>query len=149
MSNNFIICTLKNFLFCLYSNFKFQLYIHYINDYYWNLKFFLKCVTSLGGGGGGVRDLWQFVTGGRGGSKIAKNSVTSFMDGPFEGDSFDSACICRIFEVVVPLESDNPGMVREVHMPGRVLVCTGVLVERLQRCYVKRYCRIAITLPYM
>ena len=44
----------------------------------------------LGGGGqrnvwrhlgGGVRDLWQFVTGG-GGSKIAKNSVTSFMDGP-------------------------------------------------------------------
>ena len=57
--------------------------------YYWKLNFFLKCVTSFRGGGqrfnvwrhlgGGVRDLWQFVTGG---SKIAKNSVTSFMDGP-------------------------------------------------------------------
>ena len=98
MSINFIILYIKEFLkFCLFSNFKF----HISTIYYWKLNFFLKCVTSFRGGGsekcgtsfrgggqrnvwrhlGGVRDLWQFVTGG-GGSKIAKNSVTSFMDGP-------------------------------------------------------------------
>ena len=33
-------------------------------------------------GGGGVQDLWQFVTAG-GGSKIIKKSVTYFMDGPY------------------------------------------------------------------
>ena len=32
---------------------------------------------------GGFRDVWQSVTEGRGGSKLAKNSVTYFMDGPF------------------------------------------------------------------
>ena len=73
-----------SFCYLLVLNFvclaTFQLYLHYINDYYWNFKIFLKSVTSFRGGG------QRFVTvcdrGEVGGSKIAKNSVTSFMDGP-------------------------------------------------------------------
>ena len=85
-------------------------------------------------------------------TRIASDTGSMLIKDPFEGDFFDSACICRIFEVVVPLESDMryPWYgIHEVHMPGRVLVCTGVLVERLQCCYVRRYCRNVITLPYM
>ena len=64
------------------------------------------------------------------------NRISLLIKEPFEGASFDSVCVCRNFEVVVPLESNIPGMAHDVHEPGRVLVCTEVLVECLQRCYV-------------
>ena len=79
-------------------------------------------------------------------TRIASDTGSMLIKEPFEGASFDSACICRIFEVVVPLESDIPGIVHDVHEPGRVFVCTDVLVECLQRCYVRRDCWNAIAL---
>ena len=89
MSNNAITLYIKNFyirLFLILATF--QSYLHY-NDCYWNFKNFLKYVTSFRGS----RDLWQFVTGE--GSKIAKNSVTSFMDGPLTLHGESKKCFVR------------------------------------------------------
>ena len=50
-----------------------------------------RCVTYFGGS----RDVWQSVTWGEGGSKLTKNRVTYFMNGPYVTDAFYICWMCR------------------------------------------------------